>query len=193
MAAMAGKYTGEGGAGVTHAVVAVWVLAAAEAVFWPGGELLLLVPLILLTPGMWPRYAASAALGSVSGGVVACLLGRYGIFPWIRRMPLPPWTLRLLGAGARHALPATVVGSLLPVPYKVIAWGYGAGGGPVGPFLLGSVLGRSLRYGLVALVVVRGGPGLIRAAALRPHWLLIGAGALALALLLGLWRLRASR
>lgn len=177
---------------MAHAIVAIATLAAAEAVFWPGGELLVLIPLILLNPVMAPRYAAGAALGSVAGGLLACLLGRYGISPWVRRMPLPPWTLRLLGAGARHALAATVVGSLLPIPYKVIAWGYGAGGGPVGPFLLGSLLGRSLRYGLVALVVVRGGPGLIRAAALRPHWLFILAGGVGLALLL-LRRVRAVR
>ena len=73
-----------GGANTPYAMLALFLLAVAEASFFPIPPDILLVALAISIPGRAFRYALVCSVGSVLGGCLGYLIG-YGLFEVVGR------------------------------------------------------------------------------------------------------------
>ncbi len=64
----------------------------------------------------------------------------------------------MLSFGLSDTLVTTITGAITPVPYTITAWVVAVAGGSIWLFLLGSILGRGLRYCIVGYCTYRFGP-----------------------------------
>lgn len=135
---------------------ALFLLAFAEASFFPVPPDVLLMALALAAPSRAYRFALVAALGSVSGGVLGYLLG------WQLWHVLEPVFYQYIpgvsAAGfaevgalfARYDFWTIFAAGFTPIPYKIFTLAAGVFQINFAVFLLASFVGRSLRFFLVA-------------------------------------------
>ena len=175
-----------------QAQTALFVLALAEASFFPVPPDVLLIAMCLATRARAARYALIATTGSVLGG----LLG-YGIGMGAWRL-IEGWAFAHLGflgftpdnfaavqtAYQGNAFLALFGAAFSPIPYKVftIAAGVFQIGIPV--FVVASLIGRAGRFGLVALLLYWFGPSIQRILERYLGWLTL---AFVVLLALGFW------
>jgi len=69
---------------------------------------------------------------------------------------------RMVSFGATDTLVTTITGAVTPVPYTITAWVIAVAGGSVWVFIVGSIIGRSLRYGIVGYCTYRFGPAALK-------------------------------
>lgn len=143
-----------------HAERYLGVVSFTESVFFPIPPDVLLAPMTLATPARWLRLASITTLSSVIGGLLGFLLG------WLAFDAVSPWLTR---AGYMDEFQAAqdwfgiygfwaiFLAGLTPIPYKVFTIAAGAAQMALVPFVLGSVVGRGLRFFLVAALVRFGG------------------------------------
>ena len=119
----------------------------------------LLVAVVLAKSNEWWRIAFACTFASVFGGAVGWALGSYSglhIRALIDSLPqtlAAPSTFTAVEAGfAEFGLVLVFLGAFSPLPYKVIAISAGIGGVGLLPFLFMSIVGRGLRFGLVAAI-----------------------------------------
>ena len=139
-----------------YGVPALAILAFVEASFFPVPPDVLLMALALAVPKRAYRFALVASLGSVVGGALGYLIG-WGLWDSVG-----PWFFQYIPGVTPEGF--TQVGDLFeqygfwiifaagftPIPYKIftIAAGVFSLNFPI--FLLASLIGRSLRFFLVA-------------------------------------------
>ena len=154
--------------GDRHAQAALFLLAAAEASFFPVPPDVLLIAMCLARPRRAARFAGISTVGSVLGG-----LGGYGI-GWGAWRVIGPFCLERLGAlgftpenFARvqqayqdNAAIALFTAGFTPIPYKVFTIAAGVFEVALPTFLVASVLGRAGRFFLVALLIRWLGPSI---------------------------------
>ncbi|MDE2148883.1 MAG: DedA family protein [Gammaproteobacteria bacterium] len=135
---------------------APWWLAAAsaaEASFFPLPPDIMLAPMTLENPRAWLRLATLTTLASVAGGVIGYGIGHYLIH----------WVLPVIGAAgygpayqatrlffAKYGFWALVIKGLTPLPYKIFTITAGAVAMPLLPFIAASLIGRGIRFYLLA-------------------------------------------
>ena len=91
---------------------------------------------------------------SVAGGVTALLLARYFFGILENMMPAGVQAQFLLLTSTMdtsNTIVVTLVGSVTPIPYTLIAWVVGITQGSIWWFIAGSVVGRGFRYAVVGL------------------------------------------
>lgn len=129
------------------------LLSAAEAMIFPLPPDPLLIALALRNPDAALPLAALTTVASVSGGVVGHWLGlRFGR-PLLRRFNSRQ-VERVEALFVRHGFWAVFLAGLTPLPYKLFTISAGAFGIARLPFILASVIGRGLRFFLVATLVL---------------------------------------
>lgn len=138
---------------------ALFFLALAESSFFPIPPDVLLLALALSAPAGAFRFALLASLGSVIGGVCGYgigmgfweTLGGY-FFQYV-----PGFTeegfLRVQELFARYDFWVVFTAGFTPIPYKVITIGAGVFDINFPVFVLASVLSRSLRFYLLAIMI----------------------------------------
>jgi len=150
-----------------YSLVALFVLALAEASFFPVPPDALLIALCMGTYRRWARFALVCSLGSVIGGVLGYLIGHYA-FALIGEKMLSV-TASLSGSDPQHMLDvarywfnekeilgmkfgawAVGIAGFTPIPYKVFTIAAGFFGMAFIPFLVASTVSRSLRFFVVA-------------------------------------------
>lgn len=139
-----------------YGMPALFLLAFAEATFFPVPPDVLLMALALAAPFRAYRFALVALLGSVSGGILGYLLGWqlwhlleplfYQYVPGVTAVGFAEvgrlfeqydfWTIFAAG--------------LTPIPYKIFTISAGVFEINFAIFLIASLIGRSLRFFLVA-------------------------------------------
>jgi len=142
---------------------APWYLGAVsfvESSFFPVPPDVMLAPMCLANPGRAWRYALLTTLTSVAGGLFGYLIGLLAMDA------LQPW-LEQAGYGASYetavrwfgewGIWAVFVAGFSPIPYKVFTLAAGALSMAVLPFALASLVGRGLRFFLVAGLMAWGG------------------------------------
>ena len=143
-----------------HAERYLGAVSFTESVVFPIPPDVLLAPMTLATPERWLRLASITTITSVLGGLLGYLLG------WLAFDAVSPWLLRVgymdefEAAQAWFAIYgfwAIFLAGLTPIPYKVFTIAAGAAQMGLVPFVLGSVVGRGLRFFLVAALVRFGG------------------------------------
>ncbi|AWV07833.1 YqaA family protein [Marilutibacter maris] len=135
-------------------------LSLAESVFFPVPPDVMLAPMALSTPQRWMRLAAICTIASVVGGVLGYLLGHFAleaIWPWMLKLGWDAPFFRVQGLFERYGFWIVFVAAFTPIPYKVFTIASGATGIGLVPFLLGSTIGRGVRFFLVAGLIAFGG------------------------------------
>ncbi|WP_204353617.1 YqaA family protein [Salinisphaera orenii] len=148
-------------AGHRHAPRWLAVLAFTEACVFPIPPEAMLAPMTLARPRRGWHYALLATLASTAGGLVG-----YAIGMWFIDVVQPALAqLGYLGAYhqaqawfSRYGVLIVVLAGFTPIPYKVFTIAAGVAGMIVAPFVLASLVGRGLRFGLVAGLVIWLGP-----------------------------------
>jgi membrane protein YqaA with SNARE-associated domain len=120
----------------------------------------MLAPMTLANPQKAWFYAALTTISSVLGGLLGYMIGTFA-FDLIE-----PWIISL---GYEHAYAtagqwfekwgfwAIFMAGFTPIPYKVFTIASGVWGMALIPFIIGSLIGRGLRFFLVAGLMYWGG------------------------------------
>ena len=132
------------------------VVSLAEASFLPVPPDVMLVPMALARPYRARDYALVATLASVAGGTLGYLLGGLAIewlLPWIERFgDLEAYQVVKAWFEA-WGFWAVLLAGFTPIPYKLFTLAAGATEMPFFLFLLAALIGRSMRFFLVAELV----------------------------------------
>ena len=146
-----------------YAGTALFLLAFAEASFFPIPPDLLLIALCLSVPLRSLRYALLATCGSVMGGVLGYGIGA-GLWSlaadwFFTYIPgFSPQLFERVGAlFARYDFWTVFAAGFTPIPYKVFTIASGAFGINLPIFIVASVVSRGLRFYLVAWLLKRYG------------------------------------
>lgn len=147
---------------------ALFILALAESSFFPIPPDPLLVALCLGLPARSMRFAATATLASVVGGVIGYGIGAGAwhlmqdwFFAYVPGVG-PESFARVQGLYDRYDFWAVFLAGLTPIPYKVFTLSSGVFSINFGVFVIASVLSRGLRFFIVAGLILRFGPPITR-------------------------------
>jgi membrane protein YqaA with SNARE-associated domain len=165
------------------------LFAVAEATVFPTPTEALLIALVVVRPQRVGRLVALTALASAAGAMVGYALGasawEWTGGPLLERLGEPD-ALRRVGELYRDNLAlALVTSGYTPIPFLVYTLAAGLFRVPLLPFLAFALVGRGVKYLVLALLALGMGPAL--RAALRRHGPRVVL--LAAALLLALWLL----
>ncbi len=144
------------------AVPILWITSVIDSIFFPIPPLVMLLPMMLAQPKKSFHFAFATTVGSIIGGLIAYCLG------YFFSAALQPIVTNLLGGDQKflclqtiynqYGFIAVLIWGFLPVPYKVITWASGFFHLPLWIFITASLLGRTVRYGGIALVFYLLGP-----------------------------------
>lgn len=144
-----------------HAPRYLATLSFAESSFFPVPPDVMLAPMAAARPRAAWRLAALTTIFSVLGGLLGYVIG-WAAFEWIG-----PW-LERWGYGAELAQAeawfgvwgvwVVLIAGFSPIPYKLFTVTAGALSMALLPFVVASLIGRGLRFFLVALVMAWAGP-----------------------------------
>jgi len=124
---------------------------------------IMLAPMSLAKPHKAWFYAGLTTLASVAGGLFGYLIGHFAFDV------IEPWLVSLHYIDAYHTAEqwfekwgfwAILLAGFTPIPYKVFTIASGALGMALIPFVIGSVIGRGMRFFLVAGLMRWGGEAL---------------------------------
>ncbi len=129
------------------------LLSFAEASFFPIPPDVLLAPMCLAHPKNALRYAAIATLFSGIGGIAGYAIGVFGIhlvLPYIHQLGYIDTYQAVMNWFKVWGFWAVIIAGFTPIPYKIFTIAAGAFGLPLIPFFIASIIGRSMRFFLVA-------------------------------------------
>jgi membrane protein YqaA with SNARE-associated domain len=119
---------------------------------------------VLARPKRWRQLALGCTAASVIGGVVGWAMGKFFspyLHKWLAMLPetlAAPAAFTAVEVGfANFGIFLVFLGAFSPLPYKVIAFSAGIGGFGLLPFILTSVIGRGLRFTIVAGIAKNNG------------------------------------
>ncbi|HEX6040381.1 YqaA family protein [Longimicrobium sp.] len=142
----------------------LFVFAVVEGCVFPAPTEALYAALALARPRRSWALAAVAAAGSVAGGLIAWTLGAW-LYDRVGARVLASYGLadRVDAVGAAYrdnAALALVTSGYTPVPYVLYGIVAGASGIGLGTFVLFSMIGRGLKYAILAGIARAAGPTL---------------------------------
>lgn len=143
-----------------HAFAAMLLVSVVDASIFPVPPFALLIPMVFATPKRWWWLALWGTVASIGGGLIGYGLGAFfgdviartlGVN--LDRPVRSEWlgidsTLGQLLGDEFWIL--ALLASILPTPFKVVAIGSGMVNVPLGKFMLAAVIGRTVRFFLVA-------------------------------------------
>ena len=135
-------------------------LSFAESSFFPVPPDVMLAPMCLAHPERAWRLALLTTLASVAGGLFGYLIGYFAmdaIEPWLQQSHYWASYQRAIAWFGTWGLLAVFIAGFSPIPYKVFTIAAGALSMAVLPFVLASLVGRGLRFFLVAGLMAWGG------------------------------------
>jgi membrane protein YqaA with SNARE-associated domain len=157
-----------------HAPAYLAGVSASESVIFPVPPDVMLAPMALAQPKKWWRFALICTVASVLGGLLGYALGSLAleaVWPWIERAGKVETFHEIQELFTRYGFWIIFVAGFTPIPYKVFTVAAGAAGIGLVPFTLGSLVGRGMRYFLVAGLVAFGGERLERLIRRYVEWL----------------------
>ena len=146
------------------AVLGLYTFALLESIIIPIPADPLLVATVLAQPKRWRRLALGCTMASVIGGVVGWTLGTFFspyLHDWLAMLPerlaAPAAFVAVESGFTKFGIFLVFLGAFSPLPYKVIAISAGIGGFGLLPFTLTSIIGRGLRFAIVAGIAKNNG------------------------------------
>lgn len=128
----------------------LFLLAFIESSFFPVPPDVLLLPLVLDSPGSWVLLASLATVGSVTGAVLGYYMGREGGRPVLHRMFGEDKIDMVEGYYDDYGIHAVGVAGFSPIPYKVFAISAGTFRMDLLEFTVISTISRGARFFLLA-------------------------------------------
>jgi len=151
-------------AATPYGTLALFCLAFAESSFFPIPPDVLLLALCIATPRLSFRYALLTSAGSVLGGMLGYAIG-HGLWGAVSEYffrYVPGFTEAVFAKVqvlfATYDFWTVFTAGFTPIPYKVITIGAGVFEINFIVFIIASIIGRSLRFFLVAGLIYRFGP-----------------------------------
>jgi len=139
----------------------LYLTAFVESIFWPIPVDIMLAPMALAKRALAWRYALGATLFSVLGGAVGYYIGHalYEplVMPFIELMHYQGKMETAQAWFTEWGIMVIFIASFTPIPFKVFTITAGIMGMAFLPFLLTALIGRGLRFFLVAGIMVVGG------------------------------------
>jgi membrane protein YqaA with SNARE-associated domain len=136
-----------------HAPWYLGLVAFIESSFFPIPPDVMLISMGLAKPKSAWRFAFIAMLFSVLGGMFGYLIGFFLfdlIYPWLSHSSFNSAYLTVNQWFKNYGVWAVIVAGFTPIPYKIFTIGAGAAQMPFIPFVLGSIIGRGMRFYLVS-------------------------------------------
>lgn len=132
-------------------------IAFAESSFFPIPPDPLLITLTIAKPSKYLRFAAITTAASIMGGILGYFIG-VGLFETVGQWVIDTYHLHsefeyIEGRYAASAFIAIFAAAFTPIPYKLITISAGVFGVNFVVFLLASILGRGMRFFLVATLM----------------------------------------
>lgn len=143
---------------------APWMLGAvsfAESSFFPIPPDVMLIPMSLARPKRAMALAGWTTVASVAGALLGYAIGLFAleaVEPWLREFGYWESYLQAADWFERWGFWVVLVAGFSPIPYKVFTVAAGAAAIALLPFVAASLVGRGLRFYLVAGLVGWGGP-----------------------------------
>ena len=144
-------------AGTALAERLMLLFAVLESIIIPIPVDPLLVATVLARPAKWIRLTAGCTIASVIGGGIGWALGGVlgiGIEEILAMMPqavaAPAKFAAVQDGFVEFGMLLVFIGAFTPLPYKVIAVSAGIAGFALIPFLATSLVGRGLRFAIIA-------------------------------------------
>jgi membrane protein YqaA with SNARE-associated domain len=131
-------------------------VSVAESSFFPIPPDVMLAPMTLARPADWLWLAGLTTVCSVLGGLLGYAIGLFLLdvaLPLIERAGYLPAYETAVDWFARYGFWAIFLAGFTPIPYKVFTISAGAAQMALIPFVAGSLVGRGLRYFLIAGLV----------------------------------------
>ena len=137
-----------------QALVALALVALAEASFFPVPPDVLLIAIVAARPAAWLRAAAACSAGSIIGAAIGYAIGA-GLMNTIGEPIIAFYNAghhwdAFLALVERWGIWFLAAAAFTPIPFKVATIAAGAAAMPFGPFLATSLAGRAGRFLLVA-------------------------------------------
>lgn len=135
-------------------------MSFAESSFFPIPPDVMLMPMSLARPEKAIYFAWLTTLFSVLGGLLGYLIGMWlldWVWPVIERVGYVPYYDIMVELFAEYGIWIIVVAGFSPLPYKMFTITAGATGMALLPFIVASIIGRGVRFFLVASLMKWGG------------------------------------
>ncbi|NYT23760.1 DedA family protein [Alcaligenaceae bacterium] len=164
------------------------ILSFFESIFFPVPPDVMLAPMCLARPGRAWWLALLTTLTSVIGGFFGYLIGYFALdafMPWLKESSYWPAYAMAVQWFDDYGFWAIFVAGFSPIPYKIFTIAGGAMSMALLPFMLGSLIGRGMRFFLVAGLLAWGGARM--EALLHRYVDRIGWATVALVVFAGLW------
>jgi len=144
-------------AGTPYAVAALFVLAVAESSFFPIPPDVLLIAMAFSVPTRAFYYALVCSTGSVIGGIIGYAIGMFcwslvGDF-FLTHIISEELFAVVTGKYQLYSFWIVFTAALTPIPYKIFTITAGVSGINFVGFVVASIVGRSLRFFLIATLM----------------------------------------
>lgn len=145
-----------GWSGHRHAPYYLAGVSFAESSFFPIPPDVMLITMGLATPRRSWQYALIATLFSVIGGIMGYLIGMYGMHllePYIASSSYAPKFNQVKDWFEHSGVWVVIIAGFSPFPYKLFTIAAGAMQMALFPFIVGSIIGRGMRFFLVCAIL----------------------------------------
>lgn len=141
-------------AATPYALPALAALSFAESSFFPVPPDVLLIALCFSTPSRWFKLALWCTLASVAGGLLGYFIG-WGLWDAVGQPVVRFYQGESVVEAVRiwyqeYGFMGVFIAAVTPIPYKVFTIASGMMHFELTPFVVASILGRGLRFFLVA-------------------------------------------
>lgn len=149
-----------------HATWALFIVAFAEASFFPIPPDILLLAMAMAAPQRALWFALICTVGSVLGGLTGYALGwgLWGVVDQFFFENIPGFTedkfAAMANSFADNAFLTVFTAGFTLIPFKIFTIAAGAAAVPLLAFTLGAIISRGLRFGLLALLIKAFGPSM---------------------------------
>jgi membrane protein YqaA with SNARE-associated domain len=125
-----------------------------ESSFFPIPPDVMLIPMIIAKPLKAWQYAVITTIGSIVGGLLGYVIGYYFFEllgePFIALLGYQSAYLKVIAWFNNYGFYALLIAGFTPIPYKLFTIAGGAAQMLLFPFIVASIIGRGLRFFLVA-------------------------------------------
>lgn len=172
-----------------------------ESIFWPIPVDVMLAPMCLANTKKALNFALYATVASVLGAIIGYYLGYFLYDPYIaeivHKFNYDGAVNKACDYLKNYGALFIIIGSFTPLPYKIVAIccgliasqqivsGYNAGQLDILTFIVVSLLGRGLRFFLIAFLIKLGGEAMERK--LRKYIDIVGWGCLVIIAFIFIW------
>ncbi|MEG6521483.1 YqaA family protein [Desulfotomaculum sp. 1211_IL3151] len=130
------------------------ILSFIESFFFPIPPDVLLIPMALANPEQALWFAAIVSVASVLGGMLGYLIGVFAGRPLLKRWVSPESMLKIQDLFQRYGGWAVAIAGFSPIPYKIFTISAGVFRINKITFILASIISRSARFFLEALLII---------------------------------------